>query len=89
MFKIRDNVDLKELEKFGFYYWCNQDQEYGVYSYNYSKDYSIPDICIDISVKDRILKFHTFEDIYINDIRGIADLIYDLTQAGLIEKVME
>ena len=89
MFKVCDNVDLKELEKFGFYYWCNQNQEYGVYSYKYNENYYISNVCIDISVKDRILKFHTFEDIYINDIRGVADLIYDLTQAELIERVVE
>ena len=79
MLKIKDNVDLKELEKFGFKYFEN-----GCGTTGYSKYEN--GIWITIIEKDkdrfslhqeRILKF-------VND-----DLLYDLIQAGLVEKVSD
>lgn len=59
MLKIKDNVDLKELEKFGF--------GQGIYGSEADKTVTI---CID---KNRNWNSGT-------------DIIYDLIQAGLVEK---
>ena len=80
MLKIKDNVDLKELEKFGFRYngyydiWeWNRDGENGVLMY-----------------KVYITKRHHNIQIQIGDVGLIAhrlqELLYDLIQAGLVEK---
>lgn len=70
MLKIKDNVDLKELEKFGF----KKDEE---------QQYIIEDMDIFIGTeedeRELVLDFgFNNENIY---------LLYDLIQAGLIEKV--
>ena len=83
MLKIKDNVDLKELEKFGFIK-C----EYGDRSLVYEHK--------EISEK-------TFQWILINDKREmdlgcefydtsldiLQDILFDLIQAGLVEKMEE
>jgi hypothetical protein len=56
MLKIRDDIDLKELEKFGFY------KSGGVYQKNLEyDDINSPivgiDICIYIIMSDRIIRF--------------------------------
>ena len=75
MLKIKDNVDLKELEKFGFmcgmsgWEWIN-------------REYSRTHIYID-----------EFRNIFVADIGRtthwacIPNVIFDLIQAGLVEKV--
>lgn len=77
MLKIKDNVDLKELEKFGFAY--HNDIESGYYG------------CCE--------KSNGFTEVFINNARVISiyaitkksifdlDVLYDLIQAGLVEKV--
>ncbi len=72
MLKIKDEVDLKELEKFGF----KKDEE---------NQYMIEDINIFIGTeenkKELVLDFgFNNENIYV---------LYDLIQAGLVEKVEE
>lgn len=75
MLKIKDDVDLKELEKYGFKYFDDiKSCRYGCL--DYQKDYL---------------------EIFINNARVITgssdksiidlDIIYDLIQAGLVEKV--
>lgn len=74
MLKIKDNVDLKELKKFGFleaeqyYYYPTVDC---VIELRFWKE----DKTLYISVND-------YEDV-IEDI----DTLYDLIQAGLVEKI--
>lgn len=77
MLKIKDNVDLKELEKFGF-----EKTEYS-YIRNYNReDYTIT---IEIEFNRRI---YIENDFYDNDYAClIPNVIYDLIQAGLVEKV--
>ena len=79
MLKIKDNVDLKELEKFGFEYWEN-----GCGSTGYSKktDYGY----YTIIEKD---KEHLGIKIWERRIpTGIKlELLYDLIKADLVEKV--
>ena len=80
MLKIKDNVDLKELEKFGF----------GKDSYDYYYDF-IPyneDNCngqyVLINIKTRRIYLNYIDLEYFEK---TVELLYDLTQAGLVEKV--
>ena len=72
MLKIKEEVDLKELEKFGF----KKDEE---------QQYMIKDLDIfvgtDENEKELVLDFG-FNNENIN-------VLYDLIQAGLVEKVKE
>ena len=81
MLKIKYDIDLKELEKFGFRYneyrdiWeWNRDDENGVLMY-----------------KVYITKRHHNIQIQVGNVGLIAhrlqELLYDLIQAGLVEKV--
>ena len=82
MLKIKDDVNLKELEKFGFIKYRNIDdgEEY----------WCIADLFIG---KDRRI----LQDDGINPCKSIdyklskreVEIIYDLTKAGLVEKVEE
>ena len=81
MLKIKDNVDLKELERFGF------EEKEG--SYNFLIEQYEGKIVIK---KDRIVKY--FEYFY-DDYGWIAvgeecmDKLFELFGAGIIEKVGE
>lgn len=77
MLKIKDNVDLKELEKFGF---KENDGEY-YYDFMEYTPYESSYLCIDY--KREILTGYV---IYEN-ISQMTDLLFDLIQAGLVEKV--
>ena len=84
MLKIKDSVDLKELEKFGFY------KSGGVYQNNLEYDDVNSaivgiDICIYIVITDRIIRFAS------NDQKETTNLdtLYDLIKADLVEKVEE
>ena len=82
MLKIKDSVDLKELEKFGFY--KNDWSEHGY-------TYLVPDInesgrCkVEIHTsKYRYLAFEMEGNLYgLN----VPSIIFDLIRAGLVEKV--
>lgn len=77
MLKIKDNVNFKELEKFGFTYFTDKRSiRYG---------------CLDLQ--------RGYVEIFINNAKVITvssdksildlDIIFDLIQAGLVEKVEE
>ena len=76
MLKIKDNVDLKELEKFKFIektlYWYNE---------------------IRINKKTRLIEVGNYKfSVYKNMGRSsyyIPNILLDLIQAGLIEKVVQ
>lgn len=83
MLKIKDDVDLKELEKFGFEYNENEKE--------YHKKISDSEI-IEIQKwgHEQKNQIHLFIDdeyynCWTND--NSFDLIFDLIQAGLVEKV--
>lgn len=78
MLKIRDNVDLKELEKYGFEY---DDKDYS--KWEESEGY---DICYSVGIANRIIRisFSAFEMLV-----KIDSTLYDLIKDGLIEKVEE
>lgn len=78
MLKIRDDVDLKELEKFGFEYreYSSESSNYRFYDFTPNNSISV----IQIEITSRL--------IYLNDNNRYDGLskIYDLIQAGLVEK---
>lgn len=78
MLKIKDNVDLKELEKFGF-----KHEESSTYNeYIFTNE----DCIIYIDCKDRILSMteREYDIVFV-----VPSVIYDLIQAGLVEEVKE
>ena len=94
MLKIKDDIDLKELEKFGFkhtidntYYKTEPNDDYERFETNivvnpkgnFVKNEIIIEICDDDNSEEKC-------DI---DIGMEIDTLYDLIQAGLVEKVEE
>ena len=80
MLKIKDNVDLKELEKYGFV----------EYKDVYSRSYNSNQITTDISketrnVEDIDTDWGFFDMKYLGESKRVNDLIKD----GLVEKVEE
>lgn len=75
MLKIKDNVDLKELEKFGFRYIRNSSYQI-LSSEEYYYDY-FGTITIYESTRAIVVK-HTGNE--------IINTLYDLIQAGMVEK---
>ena len=84
MLKIKDNVDLKELEKYGFEYFINGCGTYG-YCFLTKRGF------ITIVEKDEEFNNEYNEERMIkeNDIVKHIDLLYDLIKADLVEKVGE
>lgn len=90
MWKVKDNVDLKELEKFGFKPYKNNYYKKDIsFKYVYSTD--IETISILISPKREIKKVKLrfcFGYTYLTKtIRLFKKDIQDLIEAGLVEKV--
>lgn len=79
MLKIKDTVALEELEKFGFTLYKDKHEEY----YYVGETYWGANITI--SDKRKI----EFNDEWWGDDFDIMDKLYDLIQAGLVEKVKE
>ena len=79
MLKIRDDVDLKVLEKFGFEYteYSLESSNYKFYDFTPNNSISV----IQIEITSRL--------IYLNDNNKYDGLskIYDLIKANLVEKV--
>lgn len=95
MLKIKENVDLKELEKFGFHY--EEEMEYELTEEGYGEPYLLKYYT---SFKSPLDIYTLYIDIGTRIIDGTAwgsgyaeivsaDLIFDLIQAGLVEKVVE
>ena len=81
MLKIRDDVDLKELEKFGFEYRENKKLSYNsVYEWNDMLQVKGSNEQIYIRVFDR-------RELVVNSDCGIAmEKLYDLIKADLVVK---
>ena len=90
MLKIKDEVDLKELEKFGF----KRDQDHNIVFYTKDKIYDDNMTHSDLIVydKDRIIKTNLYKKEILSypgfDI-NLDNTIYDLIKAGLVEKIEE
>ncbi len=81
MLRIKDSVDLKELEKFGFSYTNEHEQ---IYLLKENKDSAVDD-CILVHEKKIFLRVDNncvtlFEDYDLT-------ILYDLIKADLVEKV--
>jgi len=91
MLKIKDNVDLKELEKFEFKY----NDEFGVGIYVKSRWYEekVNDTIYGKSKQSFSKRIALFEkdrkiiDSYSSQTKMDYDTLFDLIQAGLVEKV--
>ena len=83
MLKIKDDVDLKELEKFGF-------KKYRKY---YIKDCAVSEFCpnrITIDGRETAKKYGSYGwiyGIYLNE--PMVETLIELATAGLVEKVVE
>lgn len=99
MFKlqIKDDVDLKELKKYGFE--RNEYEEYSIYYFTIEENDDM-DCCIlvnDTDNNDRALRFmyandcdfKEGEEAYVNYDCLIPEVIYDLIKAGIVVKVGE
>lgn len=76
MLKIKDNIDLKELEKYGF------EQRLANWHYELDRDYYV----VTIDIVDR--EIYIGNDYYDNDYETkIPNTLYDLIKDGLVEKV--
>jgi len=98
--KIRDDVDLKELEKFGFKF--NKAEKTYIHpkvdNYEYNNEYGFPVFvyCDDYYIKPDeeepyifIHKRALMQDGIEYDLFEIPSIIFDLIQSGLVEKVVE
>ena len=84
MLKIKDNVDLKELEKFGFV--KDKDQTWTLYSYEYKTPRARFEI--EINKKRHIVPWEYGDD-YADTMWAYGAFLFDLIQAGFVEKVEE
>nr|DAM24392.1 MAG TPA: N-terminal glutamine amidase [Caudoviricetes sp.] len=76
MLKIKDNVDLNELKKFGFKYTICEDW----HNFDYDD--------FEISLGDERQLNIEFTNCYCEDnINKFIEFLYDLIQSGLVEKV--
>ena len=73
MLKIKDNVDLKELEKFKFV--INEDATAYIYDFGFYET-----LFINCNNHNLFLS---------NACSNIPNVVYNLIQAGLVEKVVE
>ena len=83
MLKIKDDVDLKELEKFGF---KNKKEKYEWYEYKNKFIEITIFLNLENECENKIIFILTNQ--YNRNYANI-DIIYDLIQAGLVEKVKE
>lgn len=83
MLKLKENISLKELEKFGFRYVDDRSFE-GDFSHCYKSIGNNAELSI--SAQGRCIYAYTNTAYIFSD--GL-DVLFDLIQAGLIEKVEE
>ena len=86
MLKIKDNVELKELEKFGFKYIEDKSSKG---DFSYCEKLIGANIILGVSEPGRVI----YSNITITETTYIfsdgLDVIFDLIQAGLVEKGKE
>lgn len=75
MLKIKDDIDLKELEKYGFRY--HKDLVYK----SKKGEWSVVEVSIDPFTK--IINIASIQDLF----HTVEDTLYDLIKADLVEKV--
>ena len=90
MLKIKENIDLKELEKFGFELNYNGDYEYDVGD-NRSNLVVFTVDCQedDITKRQIALRTGTYGDYPETFFDNQLNILYDLIKADMVEKVEE
>ena len=88
MLKIKDDVDLKELEKFGFE--LNYSKHYGK-CWCFNKELSCITYFIEIELDTREIHclVSAIDDCYVFETGDLSVVLFDLIQAGLVEKIGE
>ena len=81
MLKIKSEVDLKELEKFGMEFKKDFYKEKECYVFYVNDRYGNRFVRLSVNVHTRQIRPSTCKEAF--------DLLYDLIQAGLVEKVEE
>ena len=77
MLKIKDDVDLKELGKFGiFEYWGYFNKE------EFTQSENVDESSLSVDTRTRIISLSGEGEV-------VLDTVFDLIQAGLVEKVEE
>lgn len=84
MLKIKSEVNLKELKKFGFMYKSKQGNTREHYSLTNKVSRITTYLYVWVDCEDRTIHKGTWTDDSI-----YADILFDLIQAGLVEKVEE
>jgi len=83
MLKIKDNINLRELEKFGFsiieHLWLGQVPDN---YYHYTGDGMV-----EINIKENSRHIYIIGDGSYDCDPDCVDVIFDLIQSGLVEKV--
>lgn len=89
MLKLKDDVNLKELEKFGFKEMpCLDNSVYKLYRKCIGMtEYMITDfsICVEHTNIGKIIKIYSTGNYKLEEL----DVLYDLIQANMLEKVEE
>lgn len=80
MLKIKDNVDLKELEKYGFKHWKEKNHNF----YEKTSEENI-ELTYYVDCEFRNITVSTYD----GDEVELDNLLYDLIKADLVEKVEE
>ena len=83
MLKIKDNVDLKELEKFGFKMYEDYYNEKGNLKYYFAGQ----DLYLFENENEQGKFLRTFTDLECGFSMFDVDILYDLIKADLVEKV--
>ena len=98
MLKIKDNVDLKELEKYGFKILYDENtgqpkelfkQYYGWFYERRTKISFKKGFVLDLSFPKKKIWLSNFYKYDTNDLHLWQDTLYDLIKDGLVEKVEE
>lgn len=77
MLKIKDNIDLKELEKFGF----ERKNTYYVRQFRY-------DVLV-VHARYKFISFYNDVNMNLDSSLDLFDIVFNLIQADLVEKVEE
>ena len=83
MLKIKDNIDLKELEKLGF----NFEKEHGLFSNRYIYEYN--EQTIEVNADDRTILAEDVSGSYSFGaiVDSVLTKLYELIKSDLVEKV--
>ena len=85
MLKLKDNVELKELEKFGFKYVEDKSFEG---DFSYCEKQIGGNVDLGLGARSRILFVNIAKESNITYVFSfVLDVLFDLIQAGLVEKV--